>query len=288
MSRYSETETSQAGDWLMDKARRHPEALLLLAAGACLLMRSGGNGSARPAIRRRSDWSEGAYSGEGGRRSSTTASNMREGVSNMREGVSRAADTAADYASDVKDRISETAAGYADSVSDFAGDAGRAVSERAERWQRQARSQVQGGVDRVLREQPLAVAVAGLAAGVAVAALLPATRMENQAFGGARDALADAAGKAGERMMEAAGKAGERLKEAADERGLSADGLKKMAGEVADAFTGEVKGKADTSGSGGTAPDRSGQNFGREQGARDHKPAAQTARSSYAPGTGNR
>jgi hypothetical protein len=140
----------------------------------------------------------------------------------------------------------------------------------------------------VLREQPLAVAVAGLAAGVAVAALLPATRMENQAFGGARDALADAAGKAGERMMEAAGKAGERLKEAADERGLSADGLKKMAGEVADAFTGEVKGKADTSGSAGTAPDRSGQNFGREQGARDHKPAAQTARSSYAPGTGNR
>jgi hypothetical protein len=287
MSRYSETETSQAGDWLMDKARRHPEALLLLAAGACLLMRSSENESARPGIHSRSPRGEGAYSG-GGHRSSGAASNMREGVSNMREGVARAADTA----SDVKDRISETAAGYADSVSELAGDAGRAVSERAERWQRQARSQVQGGVDRVLREQPLAVAVAGLAAGAGVAALLPATRMENQAFGGARDALADAAGKAGERMMEAAGKAGERLKEAADERGLSADGLKKMAGEVADAFTGEVKGKADTSGSAGTAPDRpgsrSGESFGRQQGERDHKPAAQTAPAGYGPGTGNR
>ena len=50
---------------------------------------------------------------------------------------------------------------------------GRAVSEHSERWQRQARSQLQGGMERVLREQPLAVAVAGLAAGVAVAALLP-------------------------------------------------------------------------------------------------------------------
>jgi hypothetical protein len=213
MSRYSETETSQAGgDWLMDKARRHPEALLLLAAGACLLMRSGKNGSARPGIHSRSQRSEGAYSAEWGRRSSSMASGMHEGVS-------RAADTAADYASDVKDRISETAAGYADSVSQFAGDASRAASEHAERWQREARSQVQRGVERVLREQPLVVAVAGVAAGVAVAALLPAMRMENQAFGGARDALTDAGGKAGERVMEAAGKAGERLKDAAEERG---------------------------------------------------------------------
>jgi hypothetical protein len=285
MSRYSETDTtSQAGDWLIGTARRHPEALLLLAAGACLLMRSGGNGSARPAIHR-SDRSEGAYSGEGGRRSSGAASDMREGVA-------RAADTAADYASDVKDRISETAAGYADSVSELAGDAGRAVSERAERWQRQARSQVQGGVERVLREQPLAVAVAGLAAGVAVAALLPATRMENQAFGGARDALADAAGKAGERVMEAAGKAGDRLKEAAEERGLSTDGLKKMAGEVADTFTSEVKGKPDATGSASTAPDRpgsrSGESFGRQQGARDQNPTANTPRPGFGPGAGNR
>jgi hypothetical protein len=206
-------------------------------------------------------------------------------ASGMHEGVSRAADTAADYASDVKDRISETAADYSDSVSEFAGDARRAVSERAERWQREARSQVQEGVERVLREQPLAVAVAGLAAGVAVAALLPATRMENEAFGGARDALTDAAGKAGGRVREAAGKAGERLKEAAEERGLSADGLKKMASEVADTFTSEVKGKADTSGSASTAPDRStsrpGQSFGREQSARDHNPTTNTPRPGF-------
>ena len=50
MSRYSETDTySQAGDWLMGRARRNPEALLLLAAGCCLLMRSGGTLSSRGA-----------------------------------------------------------------------------------------------------------------------------------------------------------------------------------------------------------------------------------------------
>jgi hypothetical protein len=92
--------------------------------------------------------------------------------------------------------------------------------------------------------------------------------------------------------MEAAGKAGERLKEAAEERGLSADGLKKMASEVADTFTSEVKGKADTSGSASTAPDRStsrsGQSFGREQSARDHNPTTNTPRPGFGPGAGNR
>ena len=224
MSRYSEMDTtSQAGDWLMGTARRNPEALLLLAAGACLLMRSGGK-----------------------------------------------AGSAADYASDVKERISDAASGYAGSVSEFADDARRAITERSERWQREARSQLKGGMDRLLREQPLAVAVAGLAAGAAVAALFPSTKLENQTFGGTREALADATGRAGERVMEAAGKAGERLKDAAEERGLSAEGLKKVASEVADTFTSEIKGKSDPDSSASIVPDtatsRSGQS--REQSER--------------------
>jgi hypothetical protein len=42
MSGYSERDTySQAGDWLLGTVRRNPEALLLMAAGCCLMMRSG-------------------------------------------------------------------------------------------------------------------------------------------------------------------------------------------------------------------------------------------------------
>jgi hypothetical protein len=69
----------------------------------------------------------------------------------------------------------------------------------------------------VLRDQPLAVAMAGLAAGAAVAAVFPSTGIEDRTFGGAREALTEAAGKAGERVVEAAGKAGERLKSAAED-----------------------------------------------------------------------
>jgi len=40
-------------------------------------------------------------------------------------------------------------------------------------------------MQRVLREQPLAVAVAGLAAGAAVAAMFHSTEIEDRALGGA-------------------------------------------------------------------------------------------------------
>ena len=56
----------------------------------------------------------------------------------------------------------------------------------------------------MLREQPLAVALAGLAAGAAVAAAFPRTEPENRTLGPAHDALTKAAAKAGENLMGAA------------------------------------------------------------------------------------
>ena len=209
MSRYPDTDTSfQAGDWLAGAARRNPEALLLLAAGACLLMRSRGSSSSRsPARSQYRDIDHGQQSGSG--RISSSAGRT---ASNLREGISRAADSAADYASDIKERVSDTASAYADSVSEFAQDTRRTVSERSSRLGRQAQSTLQDGVERVLRDQPLAVAVAGLAAGAAVAALFPSTEVEGRTLGGAREALTGAAGKAGEMVMDAAEKARERLR----------------------------------------------------------------------------
>ena len=241
MSRYSDIDTySQAGDWLAGAARRNPEALLLLAAGACLLMRGRGASSSRASSRR--PYGEVAQSQQSG--SAGMSSSAGRVSSNLRDGLSRAADTATDYAAQIKDRVSETASAYADSVSEFADDARRSVSERSARLGRQAQSTLQGSMDRVLRDQPLAVAVAGLAAGAAVAALFPSTEMEGRTLGGAREALTGAAGKAGEMVMDAAGKASERLKTAAQERGLSSEGLQGLANEVAETFTGAVGGKS--------------------------------------------
>ena len=203
-----------------------------------------------------------------------------------------------DYASEIKDRVSETASAYANSISEFAQDAGRSVSERSTRLGRQAQSTLQGGMERVLRDQPLAVAVAGLAAGAAVAALFPSTDIEGRTLGGAREALTDAAGKAGEMVMDAAGKAKERLQAAAEERGFSSQGLQGLASEVAESFTGAVAGKSGdrdsppmvpkSSASGATASQSSsgaGANLGQK---RDTNRSPDMARANDVPGRGNR
>jgi hypothetical protein len=231
MNLHPEKDTySQAGTWLMGTARRNPEALLLLAAGCVLLMRSAGGSSSKASTHSRQQQSDFA----------PPATSYRS-QSNARQGLSRAVESAADYASDVKDQVADTASDYAETVSEFAGEARRKVSEQSERFARQAQSTMQSTMARALREQPLVVAAVGLAAGAAVAAAFPATDVENRTLGGAREALTDAASKVGENVMH---KAGERLKSAAQERGLTPDGLKELAGEVADTFADGVSGKS--------------------------------------------
>jgi hypothetical protein len=237
---------SRAGDWIMSNVRRNPEAILLLAAGCALFMRSGGGASYRFAVRRYG-YDTPAQRGTRSRYSSAGES------SHAGSGLSQGSQAAAEYASDVRQRVSDAAGQYAEGVSQYADtatqyarDAGRTISDHSERLRRQAQSSfrqaqssLQDGMSRVLREQPLAVAAAGLAAGAAVAALFPATKIENQAFGGAREALTEAAGKAGENLVGAAGQVGERLKSEATDR------LKEMAGEIVETFASQVTGSKD-------------------------------------------
>jgi hypothetical protein len=257
MSRYSDNDTySQAGDWLLGTARRHPEALLLLAAGCCLMMRSGSSSSKAPARSQfdRDDWDEQRGLARGSSAGNASAQ-MRRASSEMGERASRVAESAADYASDMKDRVADTARSYAETAADFADDARRRVSEGSARLGRQAQSTLQTTMTRVLRDQPLAVAVAGLAAGAAIAAVFPSTEIEERTFGSAGESLRDAAQKGGERVKDAAVKAGERLKDAAEVRGLSTEGLKDLAGDVADTFTSAVSGKADDHSKATVVPD---------------------------------
>jgi hypothetical protein len=239
MSRYPQDDLSApVGDWIMNTVRRNPEGLLVLAAGCALLMRGG---SAKASgfstnIDRANGEATGRVSG------GTTRSGVADRVSD-----------AASFVSDVKDRVTDTASSYADSVSDYASEAAQNLSDQSLRLKQQAQSSLQSGMERMLREQPLAVAILGVAAGAAVAAVLPTTSVENQALGGAREALADAANKVGENVMGAAGAAGERLKTVAAERGLTQDGLKEVARDVANTFTTRVSGNDADQASGASA-----------------------------------
>jgi hypothetical protein len=221
---------AHASHWLVGTARRNPEALLVLAAGCALLMRGGGSSPSQA--------SAPAYHGDyyGNREQAART------PGNWSEGASRAVEGATEYASDIKDRVTDAAGSYASSISDYAGSVGSTISTQASRIADQTQSTVKTGIGYVLREQPLAVVVLGVAVGAAIAAILPSTEMEARTLGSAHEVVADAAGKVGDNLMEAAGEAGERLKQGVAERGFSSEGLKGLAHEVADTFANKVAG----------------------------------------------
>jgi hypothetical protein len=217
----------QAGDMLIDTAKRNPEALLVLAAGCALLMRT-------KSAREHEPRHEGPYYREAEQRSRESGGFTEAARDATVDTANRVADATRTYASAVSDRAHEGAAklsGYADSMRTSA-------AEFPER----ARAGIEGGFARVLREQPLAIAVLGIAAGATLAAILPATRAESQAFAPARDAMVDAASRAAENVKTAAGAAGEQLKQAARERGLHMEGIKDVARDVAGTFADRVAG----------------------------------------------
>lgn len=170
----------RAGDWLIGTAKRHPEALLVLAAGCALLMRNGVGAS--------------------------QSSNESAG-SDGRWQVSRATEKPSEIVSDLKDR----AADVASSVSDYAGGVGRTISAQTSQIAGRAQSTPQTGFGHLLREQPLALVVLGLAAGAAIATLLPATEVEERTLAPARDAIAGVTAKVGENLIAAASDAGQQL-----------------------------------------------------------------------------
>jgi hypothetical protein len=207
-----------AAERLMGAITRNPEGLLLLAAGAALLMRKSASAFAASSTGQR--WAGPPV-----------------------DALKKAATGAKDYASDVAERTRDTVGSVASSASEYAGEARRVVGEQSERMVQNAQSAVQGTMDRVLQDQPLMVAIAGLAAGVAIAATFPATNFEKETLGPVGEQVSDAASRVGGQLKEAALKAGDTLKTAAEERGLNTEGLKGVATEVAQAFSSTVTGE---------------------------------------------
>jgi len=199
---------TDAGEWLISTAKRNPEALLVLAAGCTLLMRGG----------------RGSYSAAGQNASGVPGSNAPWNVSRTTEKTS-------EVAGDLKRRIADAGS----SVAEQAGEIAKIVSTQTSQIADQAQSMLSSGFGQLLREQPLALVVAGLAAGAAVAALLPSTDLEERTLGGARDAISGMTGKVGENLIAAATDAGQRLTQGVTER--ATEGLKELAQEVAGQFS---------------------------------------------------
>jgi hypothetical protein len=243
MSAHSGPLLGNGGEWILNIVKRNPEGLLLLAVGAILMMRTGGSQSFRAASRD-------AASGHT-RAAAESASKVAETVTDT---LNRTVDAASSYASTASDTARQTmdvAKSYASSAAEYADQAtGRVVKE--------ARSRTQA----VLQNQPLAIVAAGLAAGAALAAAFPPTELERETLGPLGDQVSRAAEGVGDQLRQATAKAGEKLKSAAEERGLHTEGLKDVAGEVADTFKASMRGESNTTNSGPSAQshaaDRSG------------------------------
>jgi hypothetical protein len=264
-----------SADWLMSAVKKNPEGLLLLAAGCALLFRTRSSRSSQSSYGYRSYPSG---QGEHGPRMEQRGRGRKDWE--MPEGMSGAADTAREYASNVGKTVGETARSYASAAAEYADQARQTVSETARSYASAAgeyadharqtimhqsgriAEQTQSTIERIVREQPLAVAIAGAAAGAALAAAFPATRMEREALGPAGKRLSEAATDAGDRLSKAASAAGERLMSAAEERGVNAEGLKEVARDVAGSFEKSFSGgRQDDGRSGGkqgAAPSGSG------------------------------
>lgn len=231
MSPLSREGGMRAADRLIGAARNNPEGVLLLAAGCALLMR--GVGAAAHALRDDQASARPNSRGNGSRRSAPSGSDDDDAMGL----VGTARERAANLAGQVKERAGHFA--------EYANEARNAAYGQSGEMARQAGSSVRDAVDRMVKEQPLTIALFGLAAGAVLAGTLPASRAEERALAPAAEGLGDVARGAKSRLRKSAARARERMNDVAEERGLTAEGLKQAAGEVAEAFGSELMGETE-------------------------------------------
>lgn len=141
MSNYSHREDVGVGERLIGAVRRNPEGLLLLAAGAALLMRSSRTAVSTHRMPRQNEFRTAQQD-----RDNASSENGR----NLGDRVAQATQAAGEYASDVTQRVSRTASAYASSVSDYADEA----ADRSRRFAQQAQSSLQSTAQQIFQSSP--------------------------------------------------------------------------------------------------------------------------------------
>ncbi len=182
---------SGAGDMfgnLGSQVKENPMALAMIGAGMTWLMMgkgpSVGGGSSTSSYGTFSDLDRSTFAASETDQSGGSAGGLKDKASDLAHG---AAEKLGDAASHLKDGISGAAAHAKHSAQSMGGGA-------ADLGQK-----VQRGFMDTLDQEPLVIGALGLAVGAAIGASLPASRLEDRAFGAARDqVLEKAKSKVGE------------------------------------------------------------------------------------------
>jgi ElaB/YqjD/DUF883 family membrane-anchored ribosome-binding protein len=129
---------------------------------------------------------------------------------------------------------SERAGELTHEVQERAGELGSSAKERA----RDAR----GGLERMMQENPLALAAGAAVIGLALGMLLPETEPERRAMGSTRDQLADRVSNVADRVKDAAVEAAPEVKSTLQDAAATVkDQIKESAGRVAEEAKQEVR-----------------------------------------------
>jgi ElaB/YqjD/DUF883 family membrane-anchored ribosome-binding protein len=161
---------------------------------------------------------------------------------------------------DRAESVRHTVAGKAHHASERAGELTHELQERAGELGSSAKERARdarGGLERMMHENPLALAAGAAVIGLALGMLLPETEPERRAMGPTRDQLADRVGTVADRVKDAAVEAGREVKDTLQEEVSAAapevkstlqdvaatvkDQIKESAGRVAEEAKQEVR-----------------------------------------------
>jgi ElaB/YqjD/DUF883 family membrane-anchored ribosome-binding protein len=142
-------------------------------------------------------------------------------------------------------RVMDRAKDSAESVRHTVGDKAQHVSERAGELTSSARERARdarGGLERMMHENPLALAAGAAVIGLALGMLLPETERERRVMGATRDQLVDRVSNVADRVKDAAVEAGREVKDTLQEEvSAAAPGLKSTLQDAAATVKDQVK-----------------------------------------------
>lgn len=201
-----------ASDTLAMQARSNPVPLALIAAGAAWLVASNSRTVSRVGnrIATEADSTLGSALRSAGNSIGKSLSDLASGAQQARDSAKVKVDEAKEKLDSAGRRLSSQAdvasARMSEAGSAAAGkllDARDRINDSAKSG-RQLADQAAGSISRLYREQPVALALVGLAAGAVIGALMPRTRREDQLFGEYSDRLTEKARQGAVSELEAA------------------------------------------------------------------------------------
>jgi ElaB/YqjD/DUF883 family membrane-anchored ribosome-binding protein len=149
--------------------------------------------------------------------SDSYTSSLSGGTGEMRDKASGMMSSAKSRVSDGTQAVGDRVRQARDSLSSASQSARQRIGDLSDSARHQM-DRARGGIDYMMREQPLALGAVGLAIGAVLAAMAPRTRKEDELMGETRDQLMEKAKQAGQETLqqttEAARKGVEQVKEA--------------------------------------------------------------------------